>query len=180
MQAIAKQFDGEMVGLEYRFKSEESLTRKINDQSNRIERALIKLGKAPVQASKTALDETVSGINDSLRYTISFPKERYYSAFEKTVASLERQGYKVAAINDFWQKAGTTFDTGYRGINATLISPNGQKFELQFHTPESFKLKMETHSLYEEVRLPTTPKTRKDELRKLQIEMANKISIPPQ
>ena len=93
---------------------------------------------------------------------------------------MERQGYKVAAINDFWQKAGTTFDTGYRGINATLISPNGQKFELQFHTPESFKLKMETHSLYEEVRLPTTPKTRKDELRKLQIEMANKISIPPQ
>jgi len=180
LQNIAKQTSGEMVGLEYRFKSEDSLTRKIIDQSNRIERALIKQGKDPVQAAKTALDETVLGINDALRYTISFPKEGYYSAFEKTIASLERQGYKVAAFNNFWQKAGTTFDTGYRGINATLISPNGQKFELQFHTPESFKLKMETHSLYEEVRLPTTPKPRKDELRKLQIEMANKIPIPPQ
>jgi len=55
LQAIAKQTNGEMVGLDYRFKSEESLTRKINDQSNRIERALIKQVKLLCRLQKPHL-----------------------------------------------------------------------------------------------------------------------------
>jgi hypothetical protein len=180
LKDVSKQMNGEMIGLEYRFKSEESLTRKINDRSNRVERALIKQGKTPAEAKEIALKETVSGINDALRYTMSFPKEKYYSSYAKTIETLKKQRYKVEAVADFWSKAGTRFDTGYRGINTTLISPNGQKFELQFHTPESFKLKMDTHSLYEEARIPTTSKARKDEIRKVQIEMAGKIPVPIQ
>ena len=178
LQILAKQTNGEMVGLDYRFKSEESLSRKINDKSSRVEKALIRQGKTPVEASKIALNDTLSKINDSLRYTMSFTKERYYSAYKETLAKLEKQDYKVVETNDFWKKAGTNSDFGYRGINTTLISPSGQKFELQFHTPESFKLKMETHSLYEEARLPSTSTERVKELRQVQIEMANKIPIP--
>lgn len=178
LQSLAKQTGGEMVGLDYRFKSEESLTRKINDRSSRVERALIKQGKTPAEASRIAVDDTLSKINDSLRYTMSFTKEKYYSAYKETLAMLEKQGYKIVEANDFWKKAGTSSDFGYRGINTTLISPSGQKFELQFHTPESFKLKMQTHILYEEARLPSTSTKRVKELRQVQIEMANKILIP--
>ena len=180
LKDVSKQTNGEMIGLEYRFKSEESLTRKITDRSNRVEKALIKQGKTPAEAKQVALTETVTGVNDALRYTMSFPKEKYYSSYEKTIEILEKQGYKVEAVANFWSKSGTRFDTGYRGINTTLLSPTGQKFELQFHTPESFKLKMDTHSLYEEARIPTTLKARKDEIRKVQIEMADKIPVPVQ
>lgn len=41
----------------------------------------------------------------------------------------------------------------YNGINVQIEAPNGQIFELQFHTPESFELKNGIlHDLYEQQR----------------------------
>lgn len=41
----------------------------------------------------------------------------------------------------------------YNGINVQIEAPNGQVFELQFHTPESFELKNGVlHELYEQLR----------------------------
>lgn len=105
--------NGEMVGLDYRFKSEESLTRKINDRSSRVEKTLIRQEKNPAEASKIALEDTVSKINDSLRYTMSFSKETYYSAYKETLANFKQQGYKVVETNNFWEKAETKNDFGY-------------------------------------------------------------------
>ena len=41
----------------------------------------------------------------------------------------------------------------YNGVNTVVKAPNGQKFELQYHTPESFNVKNgEMHKLYEKHR----------------------------
>jgi hypothetical protein len=80
--------------------------------------------------------------------------------------------------DNYWSLKGTKDDSGYRGINATFIAPNGQKFEVQFHTQESFKLKNENHHLYEETRNPKTSQKRKDEINKISLEASEKLEIP--
>ena len=44
----------------------------------------------------------------------------------------------------------------YSGINTILQAPTGLAWELQFHTPRSFELKMSSHHQYELVRQPDT------------------------
>lgn len=67
----------------------------------------------------------------------------------KTLGQLETQGYKVLKVKN-------TFKPGapYKGVNSQVMSPDGQVFELQFHTPQSFDVKQNvTHGLYERFRL---------------------------
>jgi hypothetical protein len=53
----------------------------------------------------------------------------------------------------------------YKDVNCVFLSPHGQRFEVQFHTPESFKLKNgDLHKLYEEYRLDSTTSERRAEL----------------
>jgi hypothetical protein len=178
LQTVAKQTGGEMVGFEYRFKSEESLTRKINDSTARETTILLRKGIEQKDAFSTALNKQTNKINDALRYTISFTAENYKAGYETTINSLREKGYKIDGAWNAWLDAGTSRDSGYRGINVTVISPSGQKFELQFHTPESFKMKMETHELYEEKRLNTTSFERKNEITKIMVEKAKTVPIP--
>ncbi len=167
-----------MIRLDYRFKSEESLTRKINDSATRETTILMRKVVNQKDAFSTAINKQTNKINDSLRYTISFSAEKYKAEFQSTLNSLQEKGYKIEGTWNAWFDAGTSRDSGYRGINVTIISPGGQKFELQFHTPESFKMKMETHELYEEKRLNTTSFERKNEITNIMIEKAKTVPIP--
>jgi hypothetical protein len=176
---LAKKTNGEMIGLEYRFKSEESLTRKLNDSAARQTTILVRKGLSSKEAFSTAISSQTNKINDALRYTISFPTENYRIGYEKTINSLKQKGYKIERVWDAWLDAGRPEDSGYRGINATIVGKNGQKFELQFHTPESFEMKMKTHELYEEKRLNTTSLERKTEITKIMKELIKTIPIPP-
>lgn len=72
---------------------------------------------------------------------------------------------------------------GYQGINDVFlvpskISPTGHvKVEVQFHTLESFQHKQAVHGMYEEYRVTKDP-TRKVELWKESVEMADTIPVP--
>jgi hypothetical protein len=178
LEEIAKQTDGKLVGLEHRFKSEESLARKLADRADDRTAGLINKGYSREEALTLAVANQVNKVNDALRYTITFQTEHYIARYEATIDILKNQGYKIDKIWNAWELAGTPKDPGYRGINVTLVSPNGQKFELQFHTPESYKLKSDNHLFYEEARANTTSEARKAMLLKLQIESAKSIPIP--
>ena len=70
-------------------------------------------------------------------------------------------------------------DVPYKGVNTIVTSPNGYKFELQFHTPESFEVKPDkNHPLFEEWRVLDPASTRAKELEKQMIENGNKITKP--
>ena len=46
-------------------------------------------------------------------------------------------------------------DPQYKGVNSRWKTPDGGRFELQFHTPESFYAKEQlTHRSYERLRSP--------------------------
>lgn len=139
LQIIASEVSAEMVGLENRFKSVESLTRKIIDM---------------IKINSQVIEEIDEKINDALRYTLILSVENYADGFHNSIEKLWGNGYFVPEnrIWNAWKNIGTQFDKGYRGINTTVISSQKQIFELQFHTEESFRLKTETHHLYQEMR----------------------------
>jgi hypothetical protein len=71
-------------------------------------------------------------------------------------------------------------DKQYQGINTNFRSPEGQVFELQFHTQESFNVKQNlTHELYEELRILPDASPKRAELEQQIINRLNKHITPP-
>jgi hypothetical protein len=178
LQNVGKGTGGELVGLDKRFKTEDSLTRKFTDRTQPKVLEAQKKGKNVEEIRNKAIQKEVGKNNDALRYTYTFTPEKYAEGFNQTVKALEKQGYKLFQSDNYWSLKGTKDDKGYRGINAAFIAPNGQKFEVQFHTQESFKLKNDNHHLYEETRNPKTSQKRKDEINKISLEASEKLEIP--
>ena len=175
---VAEQNGGKLIELENRFKSQESLTRKIADRTLQNADKLVEKGVPRNQAIQKAMQTQVEDTNDALRYTVTLSKEKYTENVNQTLAALQKQGYKVEHTYDGWKLKGTPNDSGYRGLNVTLKSTNGQVFESQFHTPESFANKTAGHVLYEEARSPLTSPTRKEQIRQIQVKEAERIPTP--
>ena len=165
LQNIAREIFAEMIGLENKFKSKESLTRKLIDKSYGNIRQMPKKAKI---------------INDALRYTFILPIETYAENLHQTIEELRNFGYRVPEhkVWNAWQTVGSGIDRGYRGVNITVISSQNQKFELQFHTEESFNLKEETHIFYEELRDRNTSSKREIKLIDVLKEAAAHIKRP--
>lgn len=92
------------------------------------------------------VDRVLGRVNDLNRYTLTFAPENYTQATQETYARLKDLGYEPmpGTEKNTWQ------DPVYQGINTTWQhQETGQKFELQFHTPDSFRVKTDNHELYE-------------------------------
>ncbi len=139
LQKIASEISAELVGLENKFKSKKSLIRKLIDKAD---------------FNSRSVKETAETVNDVLRYTFILSFENYAVSFRKTIEKLKSLDYEIPErlIWNAWQTAGKRFDKGYRGINITVIFSQNRKFELQFHTKESYDLKNKTHFLYRKLR----------------------------
>lgn len=119
---LAKDYSGEMIGLEYSFKKAEGVVEKIG-------RKVRDKGLTPQEASHD--------IVDALRYTIGFPPEQYTEGVSAAISALKKQGIEFDSVENNWDRG-----DAYNGINAVMIDPkSGMKIELQFHTPESFHVK---------------------------------------
>lgn len=165
---ISKNCRGLPIGLENRYKTSDSLFRKLNQYFERTE-----------NFSKEFLDEVSQNINDILRYTIVFEVEKYTDNSLLTIAKLKEINYQIGKIWNAWLTADSPRDFGYRGINITIYSPGKQIFELQFHTPESYTAKEAGHHLYEQMRLAKTiPEIRK-RVREKQIQNVSNLKVPP-
>ncbi len=163
LKAVAKLNDAKLVGLKNKFKGEDSLARKLRDAVEEVE---------------VSVEEQAQLIDDALRYTMILSLDGYKKHYQSILSKLEAEGFGVEKIWDAWAMEGTPDDTGYRGINVIIISSQNQKFELQFHTTESFRVKTETHGFYEERRNPRIPQKRYLELIEIGQENANKIRRP--
>ncbi len=177
---IASTVFAERVGLENKFKTEESLIRKLLDESAKSAKSLRGFGYSMDEALKKSLKRQSQRNNDALRYTFLFSFENYVFGFKQSLQKLKQNDFEIPEnkIWNAWKNIGTTFDKGYRGINITIISSRNQKIELQFHTRESYELKTETHYLYEESRQSQTQLARKIEIAEMIISLAQKISTP--
>lgn len=156
---LAARTGGEMIGLEYRLKSDESLARKIFDLS---------------EATGAPPEEVAKDMKDVLRYTTVFAPAKYVDGVKATVADLLATGHTQKKFVNTWGNK-----TGYRGINAVFVTPDGAMFELQFHTPQSFDAKdKETHKDYEEQRRLDKGSLRYAELQIKMNAVFDKVEVP--
>ncbi len=81
LQKIALEVSAEMIGLEHKFKSEESLTRKIADEAAKSAKSLIDFGYSVDEAIEKSIKRRAERNNDALRYTFVFPLEKYVFGF---------------------------------------------------------------------------------------------------
>jgi hypothetical protein len=137
IEDLARHTGGTPVGQQWWVKDHDSLTRKILKE---------------MRASGLSAEEAAGQVNDALRYTIAYPGESLAGSVEQALQRLTREGYEVVEVKNTWVEGNR-----YKGINLDLRSPDGQLFELQVHTPESWQLKQQTHGLYAVVRDPSYP-----------------------
>jgi hypothetical protein len=143
---VASDVGGSLAGFEHRLKTRASLLRKIEKT----------LHDHPTWNASDVF------IGDALRYTIEVgdqPAGHHVEAVRAALARCEAAGHRVAEVKNYWPRG-----DNYSGVNAVLVAPDGLSWELQFHTPESFRLKNRDRVLYEELREAATPPGRKREL----------------
>ena len=153
---IAGQVGMEPSGLEFRIKSKESYLRKIK--------------------SNYSPDGNEYEIKDILRYTYTAPPGALADKTMQSLDTFKKMGYTVDEVKNTWLAK----NAAYRGINTVITAPGGQKFELQFHTPESFDLKDgELHQLYEKARVMDPDSEEYISLQKQMRNLSGKLTVPP-
>ncbi|MFI1181954.1 hypothetical protein ACH4UT_20710 [Streptomyces sp. NPDC020799] len=169
-QSTAESHGGKLEGLEYSLKGIDSFRRKA----------------ATAKDEGDSVTKTAKKIKDLNRYTLTFESEKYTEGVERTYEELRGQGYEPIPGSE----KNTWGDPVYKGVNTSWQNPaTEEKFELQFHTPESFKAKMENHELYEISRADTFEKFtgKNEELARqyqdaanyLQSKRYDNVQIPP-
>ena len=122
--------------------------------------------------------EAADQISDSLRYTFLVDEANYVKAVRETMERFAELGYKNGKFDAAWLKR-----PDYRGLNINMVTPEGVKMELQFHTARSFHVKDKlNHVLYEEFRTLSKAKQLGPEGQAIQAEMlanAKTIPMPP-
>lgn len=135
--------NSKLEGLDFSLKSLNSFRSKVARRPRR-------------RSAKDVADST----NDLNRYTLTFPREQYTDGVRDAYRRLEDQKFVML------KERNTLNEPDYRGINSTwAVVEDGevlQQFEVQFHTPEWFRVKdRDNHLLYELDRARATVDTRR-------------------
>lgn len=120
---------GEMSGLEFRLKGQDSLARKL---------------VAVSQDEAVSIEVASQRLTDTVRYTSLYQADDLVSGYRATAAALEDQGYSLHKFTNYFGSGGA-----YEGLNTWWKDGEGHIFELQFHTPASLQIKEANHTLYE-------------------------------
>jgi hypothetical protein len=162
MEEVAREngCNGWLEGLEYRLKGDDRLKQKIATE----------LGITPAMKPGDAINK----LSDAIRYTFCFDLADYSDGYREVRHRLEAQEYRMVYSKNSWRD-----DPEYKGVNTRWITPDGQRFEVQFHTTESYYAKQHiTHKSYERLRNPLTQDDERSELEAFQREVCLWIKIP--
>jgi hypothetical protein len=151
---------GWLDGLEHKLKGEDRFKEKIAE-------------KIEHEPNRTPAD-VVRRINDAIRYTFCFDSASYAEGYQDIKQRLEARDYRMVYSENHWGD-----DPEYKGINTRWLTQEGQRFEVQFHTAESFHAKERvTHRAYERLRNPLTTDVERQELRAFQRDVCRWITVP--
>jgi hypothetical protein len=133
------------------------------------EKLAVLIGRFP-GADPKDLAET---IHDGIRYTFIFDFEKYTEGVELAHARISEAGYERIETKPGWH------GDEYKGVNSQWAdSASGSRFEIQFHTQESWDAKQVTHRAYEKIEALNTPVHEKERLRAYQREVSASVRIP--
>lgn len=149
LKSIVSGNNAHLEGLEFRTKTPESFMQKVQGD----------MTEKHITASAA-----IQRVYDTVRYTSVLKPDSFLVSYTGVVDGLNKKGYTVLRVKNTLGNP----DAIYRGVNAVIADPTGFKFELQFHTKESFDAKQKMHGLYEQARASGTSKA---EQRRLEAEM---------
>ena len=153
-------YGGWLEGFGHRLKGEDRLKQKVAE------------GLATIGPDARP-EEILAQVPDAIRYTFCLQLETYARGYHDIKARLENVGYEMYQSKNSWD------DAEYKAINTRWVTPEGQRFEVQFHTAESFHAKQYvTHSAYERIRNPLTSDAERAELEAFQREVSSWIQVP--
>ena len=161
MQAVEKEntCGGWLAGFDHRIKGDDRLKEKVAEQA----------AAEPDKSSFAILGK----IPDALRFTCCFEPDNYVRGYYDIKARLEDAGHEMYQSRNHWA------DPEYKGINTRWITQQGQRFEVQFHTPESFHAKQHvTHEAYERLRGQQATDEERRELEDFQREVSSHVKTP--
>ena len=144
-----KDVGGSMYGLDNRRKFDKSLAKKMLADA---------LDPAQDYGGDIAL--AAKGIKDGARYTAVFDTENFSDGYKKVKDALEKMGIREYRCKNFFsqyrdQDGSNGKKIGeQKSVQCVFETPDGQKFELQFHTPESMAAKEVNHPTYKQKKDP--------------------------
>lgn len=154
MKEVAQDNKAELQGLEYRIKTPSSTYEKMKEREDGTD---------------------IKDMNDIIRYTEIYSADKLSEGINASLEDLKSRGFEVEKVKNTWVQENAV----YRGVNVVLTDPEGQTFELQFHTQESFDLKNgELHKLYEERRTMADDDPRAVEIDEKMTELSSKLERP--
>ncbi|HEY5881436.1 MAG TPA: hypothetical protein VIU11_21180, partial [Nakamurella sp.] len=125
--------EGKLFGYKYRLKAEYGVQEKVERN---------------VEEDKLQREQAAANIKDAVRYTVHFPQEEFGERSQAVIDQLVAENPKVVVKNTWPPEAGRA----YKGINVNVFREDGTAYEVQFHTPESQRVKDKMHGLYEDQR----------------------------
>jgi hypothetical protein len=150
----------QLSGLENRLKGKDRLTEKI--------------ANAMSEQPDLTCENAFALVKDAIRYTFEYTDDQYTEGVYADCQRLDQWGFERV------DRRGTWDSENYKAVNSRWRVPgSGQVFEVQFHTQASLDAKEETHSAYEKLRDPGTPRDEQDRLAEYQRKVNSRVPPPP-
>jgi hypothetical protein len=150
--------DASLVGLDHRLKYDDRFKEKLAQDLQ-------------AMPGRTSAD-VANDIPDVIRYTYQTELGSYTGDYYEMCRKIESHGNELVLSRNFWD------DSQYKGINTRWETPQGQLFEVQLHTADSFSAKQLTHPAYERIRTSAAAVER-EELWSYQELVSSRIPVPP-
>jgi hypothetical protein len=159
MQAIEAEVPNvRLVGLQYCVKGEDRFKEKVARE------VLLKTDRS--------LAEIAERMPDAIRYTLECSEEGYVDSYREICSQLEERGNDLVLQRNSWD------DPDYKGINTRWLAADGQMFEVQIHTADSFQAKQLTHVAYERLRSRPAADAERPELESFQQTVTSNVLVP--
>jgi len=119
-------------------------------------------------------EELAKEIHDGIRYTFLLDPEQYVTGVRELTRELEDNNFELGVQKNTWE------NDEYKGINTRWRDhESGLRFEVQFHTEQSWLVKQQTHDAYMRIHDTRTPVEERERLRDYQREITSHVIPPP-
>jgi hypothetical protein len=119
------------------------------------------------------VEQHVHEIHDGIRYTFESDCEGYVEMVSQATAILKDYGFELGVRKNTWA------NDEYKGVNTRWLDhESGCRFEIQFHTHDSWQVKQATHSAYARIHDTRTPTYERERLRAYQREISSSLVLP--
>jgi len=80
------------------------------------------------------------------RHVLVFPADTFVEDYKKAICDLEDKGHARISVTNWFKRR----DPTYVGINAVMATREGDRYALQFHTPDSYQAKLDNHDRFKD------------------------------